>query len=135
MKLNIHMVHNTIKNVFRIKKENRKDVKISDQVIKHSLLTEAIIKCPKNSKGYEDIDNIETYCMAHDRKYFTSWGDALTKGNPFINIYLTDKDKTGFNIEDLETASEMLFESGYITEERYSQLKELDEVIHSCKEK
>ena len=124
MKLDMLIVNNVIKNIF--KKEEIAKPKISERVVKHELLMEAIVQCPENS----DINNILTYCMAHDRKFYTKWGHALTTGNPFINIYLTDKDTNNFKIEDIEEAAEIFFESGNISDKRHAQLLELNELIN-----
>ena len=120
MKLYILIVNNLIRSIF--KKERIAKPKISERVVKHELLIEAIVQCPDNS----DIDNILNYCMAHDRKFYTKWGNALTTGNPFINIYLTDKDTNNFKIEDIEEAAEIFFESGNISNKRHKQLTELN---------
>jgi len=123
MKLGILIVNNLIKNIF--KKEKIAKPKISKSVVKHELLMEAIVRCPENS----NIDNILNYCMAHDRKFYTKWGNALTTGNPFINIYLTDKDTNSFKIEDIEEAAEIFFESGKISDKRHKQLAELNSLL------
>ena len=123
MKLDMLIVNNVIKNIF--KKEEIAKPKISERVVKHELLMEAIVQCPENS----DINNILTYCMAHDRKFYTKWGNALTTGNPFINIYLTDKDTNNFKIEDIEEAAEIFFESGKISDKRHKQLTELNSLL------
>jgi hypothetical protein len=124
MKLDMLIVNNVIKNIF--KKEEIAKPKISESVVKHELLMEAIVRCPENS----NIDNILNYCMAHDRKFYTKWGNALTTGNPFINLYLSDKDTNNFKIEDIEEAAEIFFESGNISDKRHAQLLELNELIN-----
>ena len=123
MKLDMLIVNNLIKNIF--KKEVKAKTIINERIVKHKLLMKAIVQCPENS----NIDNILKYCMAHDRKFDTKWGNALTTGNPFINIYLTDKDTNGFKIENIEEAAEIFFESGNISEKRHSQLIELNDII------
>ena len=140
MKLNLKTIYNIFINIFTQNANNRTAIntknnnepvfRISDQVIKHNLITEAILKAPFNSNGYADINNILTYCMAHDRKYDTKWSDALMTGNPFINIYNIDKNKEGFNLVTLDKATEIFFESGNVfDDERFHKLTEFDNLM------